>query len=526
MGLGRFLFDSWTGLRSGFIAMNNPAAAIAYVADRRRYLSYKAASKAGANRNWRGDRRSADATIGMEWRDVVARARDLAKNSPFVSGAIEKICDNVVFTGIRPQFVLNKDDGSVDRKSARKLERLCKRWFKEVDAVEKQELGLRHLWTDGEYLIHFFIDLSLLDKGLPPINFELLETDHLDSFVHGEQSNGNIAKRGIEFDSSGTVVAYHLFPEHPGGDSLNSFRALSESKRVDAASIEHVFARKRISQSRGISWLASIIMHMRNFDEYQDSEQTVMRLLSAFGFFVETPYPEAQETPLGGVALNPESSTTEGQAKPGDFIESGQIVAVPPGSKVNAAGFDRPGSNYEAWVKSQLRGGSAGLSLSYESFTGDLTETTYSGGRQGSLVERRAFQRQQAVLNRKHNDPVAERFVAFIELGGFMDLSGVDVEVEQLNPGWPWVDPTKDAQAAKLEYELGITTLTKLCADRGMDFEEITKKRKEELELLVSEGFGGNAEAMTRATDLLVSAVLNALDEREARENEEQADAA
>lgn len=525
MGIGSSLYNSWTSLRAGVIAMRDPRAAIAYVADRRRYLSYKAATKKGPNGLWRGDRKSADATIAMEWRDVVARARDLSKNSPFVSGAIEKICDNVVFTGIRPQFKLTRDNGDVDRDLARMLERMHKRWAKAVNAVEKQELGVRHLWTDGEYLIHFFIDMDLLDKGLPPVNYELLEADHLDSFVHGELPGGNIAKRGIEYDKSGTVVAYHLFREHPGDSTAMTFRSLGDSVRVDAESIEHVFARKRISQSRGISWMASIIMHMRNFDEYQDSEQTAMRLLSAFAFFVETPFSEL-ENPLGGTSLNPETPSGTTGVQAGDFVQPGQVATVPTGSKVNAAGFERPGSNYEAWVKSQMRGGSAGLSLSYETFTGDLTETTYSGGRTGERVQQRAFRRQQAILNRKHNDPIDERFLLFIEMGGFMKLSDFDVEVEQLNPGWPWVDPRNDAQAAKIEYEMGLTTLTKLCADRGMDFEEITAKRKEELELLTKAGFEGDTEAMTRATDLLVSAVLNALDAREAQENEEKADVA
>ncbi|WP_285906790.1 phage portal protein [Pseudodesulfovibrio pelocollis] len=495
--LGRVVFDGWTSLRAGLMAMRSPRAAMAYVADRRRYLSYKAASKTGANRAWRGDRRSADATIALEWRDVVARARDLAKNSPYVSGALEKICDNVVFTGIRPQFVVVRGgtmvDIVVDRPMARKLEKLYKRWAKAVWAVEAQELGLRHLWTDGEYLIHFFVDPSLAERGLPPINFELLEADHLDSSVHGDMADGHTARRGIEYDASGHAVAYHLFPEHPGGAGL---RTLGSSRRIDARSVEHVYAQKRISQSRGISWLASIIMWMRNFEEYQDSEQIAMRLLSAFGFVVETPYPE-DGNPMGGVSLTGEAATDgtgAGSLRPGDFINPGQIVTAPVGSKVSAVGYDRPGSNYEPWVTSQLRGAAAGAGVAYETFTGDLTKTTYSGGRHGKLVEQRAFRRQQAILNREHNDPIIERFIEFAQLAGLVDLTGCEVETEWLNPGWPWVDPRNDAQAAKLEYEMGITTLTALCAARGLDFEEITAKRREELDVLAEAGFGPVAE--------------------------------
>tara|TARA_Y100001954_G_scaffold119941_1_gene129131 strand:- start:2862 stop:4352 length:1491 start_codon:yes stop_codon:yes gene_type:complete len=484
MELGTFLYNGWTNALAQAIALWNPTAAARYMTNRRRFLSYKAARRNGPNRNWLGDRNSADATIRREWRQVVSRARDLAKNSPYVSGAIEKICDNVVFNGIRPQFTVTRGD-TLDRERARTLERLFKRWAKAVGNTEKQELGIRHLWMDGGYFIHYFVDTDLLKKGLPPLNYELLELDHLDRSVDGLQQNGTIARQGIEYNKRGKAVAYHLFPEHPGD---NWSWVGTESRRVLADTVEHVFTRKRISQSRGISWLASIIVGMHNFDEYQDSEQIAMRLLSAFAFFVETPFSEV-EAPLGGVSMNPESGADPSEAlRSGDFVEPGQVVTVPTGSKVHPAGYDKPGANYEPWTKSQLRGGSAGMGVSYETFTGDLTETTYSGGRQGLQVERRAYQRQQGILNRKHNDPVIEKWLSFVDLTGLVDLADADVETTHLCPGWPWVDPRNDAQCARIELEMGVTTLTKLCADRGLDFEEVVERRVEEIKFMKERG--------------------------------------
>ena len=145
---------------------------------------------------------------------------------------------------------------------------------------------------------------------------------------------------------------------------------------------------------------------------------------------------------MGGTALNPADGADK-DLKAGDFVQPGQVLSVPSGSKVNAAGYDRPGSNFEPWTKSQLRGGSAGMGVSYETFTGDLTETTYSGGRQGLQVERRAYQRQQGILNRKHNEPVLEMWLRFVQLSGLMDLDPFEIETSWLCPGWPWVDPRK-----------------------------------------------------------------------------------
>ena len=71
----------------------------------------------------------------------MARARDLAANSPYVSGAIEKICDNVVFNGIRSQFVLTRG-GVSDRDKARELEKLYKKWAKACG--HGRETGIGH----------------------------------------------------------------------------------------------------------------------------------------------------------------------------------------------------------------------------------------------------------------------------------------------------------------------------------------------------------------------------------------------
>jgi len=478
VNLARGLYDIWTLGMAHIIGLRRPARAVEYMRQRRALLSYAAASRKGANRNWRPANKTADEHIRRDWAWVTARARDLARNSAHVSGALEKICNNVIFTGIRPQAQLRTAQGRLDRARNTRAEDHFRRWaeHRRVDFYGKQELALRHCWVDGEALVHFYESARLLREGVVPLGLEILEADHLDASVHGELANGNRAVRGVEFDAEGAPVAYHLFSEHPGGLGPMG-RSARASARVPAERVAHVFAPKRASQTRGMSWLAAVIMEMHDFDEYQDAERIAARLTAAFGFFVETPYPEAMDPAHFGGALP--GGHEGGEVRLPDFVEPGRIQIMPAGTKINAAGFTRPGMTYEPFSKVQLRGASAGLGMSYEAYSNDYTDASYSSARSAALEERRGYQKQQIFLNRAFNRPVWDLWSRFLFLSGLEDL-GPEIPVTWQTPGWPWVDPYKDASAAKLELALGSTSRRRIAASRGQDLDEIMDELAEE----------------------------------------------
>jgi len=46
--------------------------------------------------------------------------------------------------------------------------------------------------------------------------------------------------------------------------------------------------------------------------------------------------------------------------------------------------------------------------------------------------------------------------------------------------GRGWIDPVKEAQAAQLRMEIGISTLEDECAEQGKDWEEVLEQRARE----------------------------------------------
>ncbi|MBU1229543.1 MAG: phage portal protein [Proteobacteria bacterium] len=487
--LGRRVFDFCTSLQAQLIGLRNPQAAMSYIRGRQALLSYTAGTKRGPNRNFRPKNTTADDLIRKDWPLVVARARYLARNSGYVSGALKKICDNVVSdTGIRPQVQLRGQNKKLDRDRNRALEAIFRKWAEHprVRFFEKQKLALRHNWVDGECILHLYESPTLYREGIVPLGLELLEADHLDSSVNGQQANGFVAMRGIEFDAEGFPVAYHLFTEHPGA-SMTGLRSISlgKSVRVDASRIIHPFERTRASQSRGMSWLAPVVMEMHDLNEYQDSERIAARLTSAFGFFIETNNPDLTAAGLLGAGLpgvTPAAPELPG-AKIPTHVETGGVHVLPQGTKLHGEGFNRPGSNYDAYVRSQLKGVSAGFGMSYHAYSNDYSDASYSAARSASLEERRSYKNQQAFLVSQLCTPVWNTWLQFLALSGLAEgivAPGADIPVTWQTPGWPWVDPLKDAKASQTELEMGVTSRRRIAASKGDDIDDIMAERAEE----------------------------------------------
>lgn len=472
------LFDKFTSIVADTIALVSPRTAMRFRSDLTMYRRmYAAGQLSGPNQRWLPMLRSADHDIRQSHRIVSARARDIAQNSPYIAGAIERIANNVVRQGIRPQFRLKKASGDLHASKNRQIEEIFDRWARYCDITghdsfwQLQKLILRHMWYDGQIFVHRVVDRTV-PPGIPPLRLEVLESDYLDCSVTGRQGSGALARDGIEFDSHGRPIAYHMFRQHPG-DPFGS--AASESVRIPAQDIIHVYDRRRASQTRGISWLAASIMEAYDLDEYKSYERIGAKLAAAFGIFIKSTYPDI----AAGIGM-PIGDTSSATPVP-DYIEPGRIQTLPPGMDISIASHNRPGTQYEPYVRDTLRSLSVGAGMSYESFSNDYTAASYSSARAAALEERLTYSGQQFFLNEKFNSRVMAWFLDALFLSGLGPvMSGYADDPTRYhelvwwqNPGWTWVDPLKDGKAVELKVGLGITTRREAAAQEGEDWDDV-----------------------------------------------------
>jgi lambda family phage portal protein len=493
------MYNKYTSLVGGALSMISPARAAGFVYGRQMFRSFAAGSATGMDANFRPRLRSGDADVKRAYKLVAARCRDQAQNNSVISGSISRICDNVVRSGIFPKFQFRTRDGKLDKEANKAWRALFQRWSLYCDITGHdtygglQKLGLRHMWPDGQYLIHRVYDTSR--PGIVPLRLELLEYDQLDSLVDGVQTNGNVARKGIEYDpNTARPLAYHVLDHHPG-DYLALGRRMT-SRRIPASEIYHVWDRRQISQHSGIAWMVAVVMESYRMEDFRHITQDTARLQSTFAGFLKSAFPGFQLG--GGLGLGGQTSAYKpgdtGATAPPTEIKNGIIQALPSGTDVTFASPTQPGNNYEPFVKDSQRFQSVGMNMSFESFSNNYTESSFSSNQASALESRLSYRGQQHFLEMGPNRQVVAWFIEAAYLAGLAPSSMPnyakdpdfyhEMAVGQF-PGWGGINQLADAKAAAELIELGLDTHHNQAARIGNDWDENVDELIDEEEKMV-----------------------------------------
>lgn len=142
-----------------------------------------------------------------------------------------------------------------------------------------------------------------------------------------------------------------------------------------------------------------------------------------------------------------------------EYLEPGQEVSF--ASPAHAGG-------YAEYMRMQLHAVAAGLGLTYELLTGDLSQVNYSSIRAGLIEFRRRMEALQwQLLVPGLCRPVWRQFVAAAQAAG--RLPPGEIEAEWTAPRFEAVDPLKDIQADILAVRAGVMTLKEAIARQGYE---------------------------------------------------------
>ena len=120
------------------------------------------------------------------------------------------------------------------------------------------------------------------EDGLPvPLQLQVLEADHLDSWKTGELARRRLHPAGHRVRRLGRRRAYWLYPTHPGDG-----RGALVSHRVPADRVLHLFERLRPGQVRGVPWFAPVMLKLRDLDAYDEAELVRKKIEACFAAFV------------------------------------------------------------------------------------------------------------------------------------------------------------------------------------------------------------------------------------------------
>lgn len=439
--------------------------------------------------------RSADSELRYSLKTLRNRCRELARNNEYARRYLHLVKTNVVGErGATLQVKATNVDGSLDQIGNSIIEQEWSRWTQvgnctvdgRLSFTDAQAMVAESMARDGEALIRFVN----YDGNQDRFALEFLEPDLIDEEKNERAPNGNEIRMGVEFDRYRRPVAYHMMTEHPGDYQFHQYDR--RTQRVEAESILHLYMPDRAQQTRGVPWMSTALTSLKMLHGYREAELVAARTAaSKMGFFIS----RSGDGFMGDDLEDSVVPITD--AEPGTFFQLPRDVEFQPWDP------SHPTTAFGDFEKSILRGIASGLGVSYHSLANDLTQTSYSSIRQGSIEDRDFYKTIQSYMIAHFVMPVYQRWLTNAFTIGRVNLP-IDkfdkfYDASQFRPrGFQWVDPQKEISAHVVALTNGLISMQDVANIYGRDVEEVfaqiarDKQLAEQFGLkLAFEPFGG-----------------------------------
>ena len=408
-------------------------------------------------------------------RTLQARCNQQFLNNPYGKRFVSLVKTAVVGPSGFQFIAMNRNaDGTLNEKNNDTLEKSWSQWGKDptlggqMSWFDLQSLFIQSVAIDGEFLARIYRGSSYGEFAfqIQPIEVWRLPIDL--NMVR----NGNSVRLGIEYDDRDVPVAYYIRQDSLSSTTEN-INGLSYS-RIPADQIIHCFMRDQVGQTRGWPWMATALERMSMLDGYQEAAVVAARIGASkpFKLFTET----------GGEFIPTEELDPNFLI---DGVSPGQVIELPNGWDFAAVDTSNPNSHYASFVQSTLQAIASALGVSYNSLASDLEGVSYSTIRVAVLEDRDKWKSIQNWMTECFLMPVFNEWLKVALLTGNVGNLNASMyseldEVIFQGRRWQWVDPLKDAQAAKLQVELGTKSRSDIIREAGKDpvavAEEIEKE--------------------------------------------------
>jgi len=421
-------------------------------------------------------RRSFDAATGgsdkrwPSWASQYAPARQqLAARHQLSSRASYQIANSPTGASVADQWVTNLvgdgpsvRSGHPSKPMREALEDSFSRWSEDVDVAGGGDLAgflngsVRSIVGAGEAVAH----MVTTPRG--ELRLRLASPEQLDPSRTRELEDMTKIIAGVEFDVSGRIVAYHIYPNQPDLFVTMAWAPI----RIPAEDVLHTFEAKTPGQVRGTSWLAPVMTTILQIDQLQDALLARANTAALFGAFVTDP---SGTSGFGAGARDPQQLG----------LEPGVLRLLPPDATVVFPNMPTSEGTPEL-LKHLLRAVAAGTGLPCELLTGDLSSTNYSSAKLGlEAFKRRCKAIRETLLVARLLRPIWRRWVTLEILSG--RLYAPDFERDPspyfaasfLFPEWASLDPYREAQADVTLLNAGIRSRAEIIAARGRDVADV-----------------------------------------------------
>jgi lambda family phage portal protein len=401
------------------------------------------------------------------------RGRQLVMNNPLAVGMLDRAVENVIGHGMRLQ-VTTPDD-----KFNATVEPMWRDWLDNADirgvfsASGFQQVLYRHHLLDGD------VGCGLVSRG-DRCYLQGYEGDLIDTLGGGWKPEEGIVD-GIKFNDDNRALGYYIVP-------FNRLGAQSEESYIPAKNFVFYPRMKRLGQVRGEPVFSQEYQLFDQIDGFKEAVIVAARIAACQGLIV-----------TGGTAPKtlgnlPAQQTGERFEKI-DNMQPGMVRYLPAGMDVKGVNPTQPTQNFPDFMAALLRFAGLTLGLPLELVLLDFSRTNYSSARASLLQAYRSFRTQQqffceCVMSRIYR----WRLCKWVKNGQLLVPNSLLADPgngtrpqwwkhQWIAPGWAWVDPVKEIQAAQMAIDSGLETVTGVLQQHGKELTDITAVRARETAL-------------------------------------------
>ena len=451
--------------------------------------TYDAAKRDRGTRDWKTHHGSADDATLPDLAIMTDRARQMVRDNAYARSIVLSFGRNVVGTGITPQASARFHNG---RPRAGFNEAMTEAWHRwandpalcDVEGHQTfsqfQRQAVEAMVETGEA----FVLWSQADNGEDeiPIRVQMIEGEQLD--LVKTKHDGRDVVAGVEIDATGRPVAYHI---HPLGVSRwgGGRTYATESQRIPADRVQHLYVKTRAGQTRGVTWFAPVLNRLRDLAEYDRAMLWAARMEACIGLLV-TRDPTGMGGQLG-LSGPPGQQQNDMDGNRNINLQPGMVGELNPGESVTPFMPSRPGGTYDPYVQAQLRAVAAGVDLSYAQVARDFSDGNFSSQRQAKLEDERGWEALQLYVTDAMCRPIWREAVRAAILGRILPTTVAPAvpdpalyEAEWMPQGWDWVDPVKEVNALAKAIDYRFVTREDIANSRGKSIRRIFAKLGEE----------------------------------------------
>lgn len=470
--------------------------------------------------NWWPFSGSADRDILNESRLVTDRIRDLVRNNGWASGAVQREIDSIIGANFRPEPFIDHHALGITFDQAVELGDAFEReWSlfandsqRYCDVTRHDDwhglagLMFRHKRIDGENL---GVVLWRPRAGARYSTcLQVVDPDRLGN--PDGRSDDDTLRGGVELDGDGAAIAYWIAKGHPrdvGSSTIPSW----EWERVPRETpwgrpmVIHDFDRLRAGQHRGLSAFAPMLKNMKMLDRYQAAELSAALLNATLAAFIESPFDheflmEMLAESGGDQAFDKyQGRRSDFHAARGISMGGVKIPALFPGEKIGMLNATRPSVQMDAFAGAMLRNFAAGLPThTAQTVSMDYSDVNYSSARAAMVVAARSTIRERLSFGVRTGSQIYHCVIEEAIMRGYVKLPDgappfhqareVYLAADWMGPAQGWVDPVKEAQAAGIRIDGGLSTLKDECAEQGRDWRDVMMQRAKEAKFAESLG--------------------------------------